>query len=189
MHTGNDQWWPWIDISDRGDLNVKMLDRRLDRNSVAHEWPTSRQRPGNYLVWTWAAQCRVSDSTMAAGRACVAPTAAVIPQPAAPENIGNELFPEQTAFPFRNFKVSDVPSNFDYCFRAGVFCGDYESIAVSHGKAGHGRRRCQGLDAVDRRPQRPLVRRAGRRAQLPVAAGPEPDLRAVGRLRRQLRRS
>jgi hypothetical protein len=35
-------------------------------------------------------------------------------------------------FPFRNFQVSDVPSNFDYCFRAGLFCGDYESIAVSH---------------------------------------------------------
>jgi hypothetical protein len=132
VHTGNDQWWPWIDISDRGDLNVKMLDRRLDTNSVAHEWPTSRQRPGNYLVWTWAAQCRVSESTTTPGQGCVAPTAAVIPQPTAPQNQDNSLLPEQTVFPFRNFKVSDVPSNYDYCFRAGIFCGDYESIAVSH---------------------------------------------------------
>jgi hypothetical protein len=132
VHTGNDQWWPWIDISDRGDLNVKMLDRRLDANSVAHEWPTSRQRPGNYLVWTWAAQCRVSESTATPGQGCVAPTAAVIPQPTVPQNQDNSLLPEQTVFPFRNFKVSDVPSNYDYCFRAGIFCGDYESIAVSH---------------------------------------------------------
>ena len=137
VHTGNDQWWPWIDISEQGDLNIKLLDRRLDRNSEAHEWPTSRQRPGNYLVWTWAAQCRVSDSTASPGRACVAPTASLIPQPPAPENIGNDPFPEQTAFPFRNFKVSDVPSNFDYCFRAGVFCGDYESIAVNNRSGGN----------------------------------------------------
>jgi hypothetical protein len=134
--TGNDQWWPWIDISDRGDLNVKLLDRRLDTNSVAHEWPTSRQRPGNYLVWTWAAQCRVTSSTLTAGEGCVADAAEVIPQPTAPVNPSGPYpgaGPEFTD-PFRNFKVSDVPSNYDYCFRAGVFCGDYESIAVSHGQ-------------------------------------------------------
>jgi hypothetical protein len=132
--TGNDQWWPWIDVSDRGDVNVKMLDRRLDTNSVAHEWPTSRQRPGNYLVWTWAAQCRVSSSSFEAGTGCVADGAAVIPQPTAPVNPSGP-FPgagDEFTDPFRNFKVSDVPSNFDYCFRAGIFCGDYESIAVSH---------------------------------------------------------
>jgi hypothetical protein len=44
---GNDQWWPWVDISDAGDLNVVFHDRRLDRDSTAHEWPSSRQRPGN----------------------------------------------------------------------------------------------------------------------------------------------
>jgi hypothetical protein len=130
---GNDQWWPWIDISDRGDVNIKLLDRRLDTNSVAHEWPTSRQRPGNYLVWTWGAQCRVTGSTATPGSQCVAPTAAAIPQPTVPITPGNAPFPEQTAFPFRNFQVSDVPSNFDYCFRAGIFCGDYESIAVGPG--------------------------------------------------------
>jgi hypothetical protein len=136
--TGNDQWRPWIDISDQGDLNVKMLDRRLDTDSVAHEWPTSRQRPGNYLVWTWAAQCRVSESTIAPGRACVSAEAATIAQPTAPVNPGNDAFPTQTKFPFRNFQVSDVPSNFDYCFRAGIFCGDYESIAVGPGGNGDG---------------------------------------------------
>jgi hypothetical protein len=122
---GNDNWWPWIDISDHGDLNAEMKDRRLDTDSVDHEWPASRQRPGNYLVWTWAAQCRVRESSMTPGRACVAPTAVVIPQPTEPVNPGNELFPEQTVFPFRNFQVSDVPSNFDYTFRAGLFAGDY----------------------------------------------------------------
>jgi hypothetical protein len=135
--TGNDQWWPWIDISDRGDLNVKMLDRRLDTDSVAHEWPTSRQRPGNYLVWTWAAQCRVTSSTLTAGQGCVAEGAAVIPQPTAPIDPSGPQPGAGPTFtdPFRNFKVSDVPSNYDYCFRAGIFCGDYESIAVSHGNS------------------------------------------------------
>jgi hypothetical protein len=133
--TGNDNWWPWIDISDRGDLNVKMLDRRLDTNSTANEWPMSRQRPGNYLVWTWAAQCRVSSSTLTAGQGCVAEGAAVIPQPTMPINPSGPQPGAGPTFtdPFRNFQVSDVPSNFDYCFRAGIFCGDYESIAVSHG--------------------------------------------------------
>ena len=133
--TGNDQWWPWIDISDRGDLNVKMLDRRLDTNSVAHEWLTSRQRPGNYLVWTWAAQCRVKSSTLTAGQECIAEGAAVIPQPTAPIDPSGPQPGAGPTFtdPFRNFKVSDVPSNYDYCFRAGIFCGDYESIAVGTG--------------------------------------------------------
>jgi hypothetical protein len=27
--------------------------------------------------------------------------------------------------PFKNFQVSDVPSNWDYTFRAGIFAGDY----------------------------------------------------------------
>jgi hypothetical protein len=47
---GNDQWWPWADIGRGGTLAVGFNDRRLDQDSVAHEWPTSRQRPGNYLV-------------------------------------------------------------------------------------------------------------------------------------------
>jgi hypothetical protein len=34
------------------------------------------------------------------------------------------LDPAQSVFPFRNFGISDVPYNWDYCFRAGIFCGD-----------------------------------------------------------------
>jgi hypothetical protein len=122
----NDQWFPWVEISERGDLNFVFYDRRLDTNSTAHEWPTSRQRPGNYLVWRFGAQCSV---TRADSRECVAPTAGVIPTP--PEPIDFPPFVEtQTTFPARNFTISDVPSNWDYCFRAGIFCGDYDTVAI-----------------------------------------------------------
>ena len=47
---GADQWWPWVDINDFGHLNIIFHDRRLDVASVAHEWPTSRNRPGT----TWS---------------------------------------------------------------------------------------------------------------------------------------
>ena len=96
--TGNDQFWPWVDINDRGDLNVGFHDRRLDADSVASEWPTSRVRPGNYLVWYWGGGCSVNASN---ATACVAPTAAAIPQPAAPVNPGNELFPDSDGVPVR----------------------------------------------------------------------------------------
>ena len=42
---GNDQWFPWIDISDKGDLNVAFYDRRLDKDSTTGEWPDSRAAP------------------------------------------------------------------------------------------------------------------------------------------------
>jgi hypothetical protein len=136
VHTGNDQWWPWADINKKGDLNITIKDRRLDTDSTAHEWPTSRQRPGNYLVWTWGAQCDVRHSNLTD---CVARAAGVIPQPTAPVNPGVGDIPPGAgdAFtgPFDNFGVSDVPSNWDYCFRAGIFCGDYENIAVEGEKA------------------------------------------------------
>jgi hypothetical protein len=127
VHTGNDQWFPWVDIGPYGDINVVFMDRRLDTNSEASEWPTSRQRPGNYLTWLWGATCRV---TKPDSRECTAPTAVVTTQPGAPIDPGNDLFPEQTVFPFRNFTVSDVPSNHDYSFRAGIFIGDYNNVAV-----------------------------------------------------------
>ncbi|MDQ3811991.1 MAG: hypothetical protein M3336_17045, partial [Chloroflexota bacterium] len=138
VNTGNDQWWPWIAISDQGDLNITFKDRRLDTSSIAHEWPSSRQRAGNYLVWTWAAQCRVSQPD---SRDCLAPGAALMPPPSGPIDPGPGPVPGNGptyAGDFRNFKVSDVPSNFDYAFRAGIFAGDYESIAVSHGRGGQG---------------------------------------------------
>jgi hypothetical protein len=127
VDTGNDQWFPWVDIGPRGDLVVVWMDRRLDTDSVASEWPTSRSRPGNYLTWFWGAQCSVGSPD---SLECVAPTAAVIPQPTAPINPGNDLFPVQTVFPFRNFTISDVPSNHDYAFRAGIFIGDYNNVAI-----------------------------------------------------------
>jgi hypothetical protein len=134
---GNDQWWPWVDIGEKGELNVVFHDRRLDVNSVNHEWASlgSRQRPGNYLVWQWGAQCRVQHAN---SRECLAPGAAVIPQPAAPVDPGADPVPGQGASylgTLRNIQISDVPSNFDYTFRAGIFAGDYENVVVWDGWA------------------------------------------------------
>jgi hypothetical protein len=143
---GNDQWFPWIDVSDKGDLNVVFSDRRLDTNSTAGEWPTSRTppngRPGNYLVWHFGAQCSItSTATVTAttttipvgARQCLGSEAAVIAQPAEPINPpSGAVIPggAETAFRFRNFNVSDTTSNFDYGFRAGIFLGDYNGVTV-----------------------------------------------------------
>jgi hypothetical protein len=131
VHTGNDQFWPWVDVNERGHLNIAFKDRRLDTNSTAHEWPTSRQRPGNYLVWTWGAQCQVSSSN---ATQCVAPAASLITSPGAPVNPGVGDIPPGAGPTFlgnwKNFGISDVPSNYDYSFRAGIFAGDYEVVAV-----------------------------------------------------------
>lgn len=128
---GNDQWWPWVDIGERGELNIVMKDRRLDTNSQDHEWAAqSRQRPGNYLVWTWGAQCFVS---RADSRECLAPAAVALPQPSTLVDPGADPVPgqgPQFVGSFRNFRISDVPSNYDYSFRAGIFAGDYENVAV-----------------------------------------------------------
>ena len=132
---GADQWWPWVDINDFGHLNIIYHDRRLDQNSVRGEWPTSRTipqgRPGNYLVWTWGSQCEVKNAN---SRECLAPGAAVIPQPTAPVNPGPDPVPGQgPSFlgSLHNFGITDVPSNFDYSFRAGIFAGDYNNVAVT----------------------------------------------------------
>jgi hypothetical protein len=128
VHTGNDQIFPWIDIGENGDLVVVWQDRRLDQNSTAHEWPTSRSRPGNYLLWFWGANCEVDSANSSE---CVAPTAGTITQPAAPINPpSTTTFPNQTVFPFENFGISDTGYNWDYCFRAGIFCGDYENVFI-----------------------------------------------------------
>jgi hypothetical protein len=133
VHTGNDQWWPWVDINRFGHLNVVFHDRRLDTTSTATEWPTSRSRTGNYLVWNWGAQCEVKTAD---SRECVSPAATEIPQPTGGVN------PPVTETPpgagptflggFHNFGISDFPSNWDYCFgRGGTFCGDYNAVAVT----------------------------------------------------------
>jgi hypothetical protein len=134
---GNDQWWPWVDIDRHGMLHVAMKDRRLDTGGTDHEWPTSRSRAGNYLVWTWGAQCQISASTATPGSRCVSAQAALIPQPTEAPNpgIGPQPGQDQSDLPFRNFKVSDVPSNYDYSFRAGLFAGDYENVAAFNRKS------------------------------------------------------
>jgi hypothetical protein len=144
---GNDQWFPWVAISDKGDLNVVWSDRRLDTDSTVGEWPESRAapngRPGNYLVWHFGAQCSVTSTatvtatttTIPAGaRQCLGNEAAIVVPPAAPPNpASGAVVPggAQTTFPFRNFNVSDTASNWDYTFRAGIFGGDYNNVAVA----------------------------------------------------------
>ena len=139
---GNDQWFPWVDISEDGDVNVVFHDRRLDTDSTGSEWPTSRQRAGNYLGWFWGGVCRVSTAD---SRDCVAPTAGPSGPPTANQDCQDQATPNlscqdpprgaaagsnQTVFPFKNYTVSDSPYNFDYTFRAGIFMGDYENIDI-----------------------------------------------------------
>src|SRR5207245_11010622 len=69
----------------------------------------------------------------AAARQCLGNEAAVVPVPTAPPNpASGAVIPggAQTVFPFRNFNVSDTPSNWDYTFRAGIFAGDYNNVAI-----------------------------------------------------------
>lgn len=143
---GNDNWWPWIDISDKGDLNVVFYDRRLDASSTLGEWPESRAapngRPGNYLVWNFGAQCTITTTATvtattttipAAAKQCLGNEAAVVPVPTtAPNPASGAVIPGQnsTLLPFGNFNVSDTASNWDYTFRAGIFAGDYNNVAV-----------------------------------------------------------
>jgi hypothetical protein len=136
VNTGNDQWFPWLDISWQGWLHGTWQDRRLDTTSPigVGEWPTSKTRQGNYLAWYWGGRCRVTTTgpvDQSSGRQCVHPDAAIITQPQGPvDPPDNYLDPAQSVFPFRNFGISDVPYNWDYCFRAGIFCGDYENVVI-----------------------------------------------------------
>src|SRR5436190_7358365 len=142
--TGNDQFFPWITLNQQGDLNVTFHDRRLDTTSPigGGAWPTSKTEQGNYLVWYWGAQCSITTTatvttgnTTVPGAAsqCVAPEAVVNPtgvtgfNPGAGPIPGNGQNPK--TLPFRNFQISDTPSNFDYTFRAGIFAGDYSGNA------------------------------------------------------------
>ena len=82
-------------------------------------------------MWTWGAQCHVKKAN---SRECLAPGALDVTQPTVPQNPGADPVPGQSeAFlgRFHNFGIQDVPSNFDYCFRAGIFCGDYNNVAVT----------------------------------------------------------
>ncbi|MDQ6883802.1 MAG: glycoside hydrolase [Candidatus Dormibacteraeota bacterium] len=140
--TGNDQFFPFVTISTDGVLNVTFHDRRLDTSSPigSGAWPASKTAVGNYLVWYWGAQCKITHAVAvsqptttgpvpAGASQCVAPEAVVNPTVATGFNPGSGPVPGQNqnvaTLPFRNFQISDVGSNFDYSFRAGIFAGDY----------------------------------------------------------------
>jgi hypothetical protein len=138
--TGNDQFFPFISINQKGDLNVTFHDRRLDTTSPVGggAWPTSKTEQGNYLVWNFGAQCSITktatvtttDTSVPSGAGqCLAPEAVVNPTGATGFDPGAGPIPgngqNSATLPFKNFQVSDVPSNFDYSFRAGLFAGDY----------------------------------------------------------------
>jgi hypothetical protein len=138
---GADQFFPFVTISTDGMLNVTFHDRRLDTSSPAGSgaWPTSKTEVGNYLVWYWGAQCKITHAPTVSqtttgpvpsgASECVAPEAVVNPTVATGFNPGAGPVPGQNqnsaTLPFRNFQISDVGSNFDYTFRAGIFAGDY----------------------------------------------------------------
>ncbi len=136
VHTGNDQWFPWLDISWDGWVHGTWQDRRLDTSSPVGvgEWPTSKTRQGNYIAWYWGGRCRTTQTgpiTQQSGRQCIHPNAAIITQPTGPVDPPDTYMdPAQSVFPFRNFGISDTPYNWDYCFRAGIFCGDYENVFI-----------------------------------------------------------
>jgi hypothetical protein len=146
VNTGNDQWFPWVDIGEKGDLVVVFEDRRLDTASTASEWPTSRARPGNYLVWYWGAQCEINSTATvsattttipSAARDCLASAAGVVPAPTAPIDPSGSFPGGGPTYlgDFSNFGISDIPSNWDYTFRAGIFAGDYSNVTVVNDRA------------------------------------------------------
>lgn len=122
---GNDQFFSWVDVNTRGELAFGFSDRRLDTGSTRSEWPTSRSRSGNYLVWFFGAGCRITRSD---SRQCLAPAAA------RSEPVGeDDPVPGQgdayRGRDYANQRLSDVGSNWDYTFRAGIFAGDYHNVA------------------------------------------------------------
>jgi hypothetical protein len=142
--TGNDQFFPFITINKRGDLNVSFHDRRLDTDSPigVGAWPASKTEVGNYLVWYWGAQCTItqtatvtaSNTTVPSGASqCVAPEAVVNPTGVTGFNPGAGPIPgngqNTSTLPFQNFQISDIGTNWDYSFRAGLFAGDYSGNA------------------------------------------------------------
>ena len=138
---GADQFFPWITIDPKGNLNVTFHDRRLDSDSPigSGAWPTSKTEVGNYLVWYWGGSCKITQTVLVSqtttgpvpngAKQCVAPEAVVNPTVVTGFNPGAGPIPgngqDSSTLPFRNFQISDVGSNWDYSFRAGIFAGDY----------------------------------------------------------------
>jgi hypothetical protein len=168
--TGNDQFFPFVTISTEGVLNVTFHDRRLDTTSPVGSgaWPTSKTEVGNYLVWYWGAQCKITHATPVSqtttgpvpsgASQCVAPEAVVNPTVVTGFDPGTGSVPGQNqnpaTLPFRNFQISDVGSNFDYSFRAGIFAGDYSgnasgpTVASGGNDSGNGERGSREVIAV-----------------------------------------
>ena len=61
---GGDQFFPWVTIDTKGNLNVTFHDRRNDTDSPAGAgaWPTSKTEVGNYLVWYWGGTCKITQT-------------------------------------------------------------------------------------------------------------------------------
>jgi len=156
---GADQFFPWITIDTKGNLNVTFHDRRNDTDSPAGvgAWPTSKTEVGNYLVWYWGGSCKITQTQTvtqtttgpvpSGASQCVAPEAVVNPTVATGFNPAPGAVPGQgqdsATLPFNNFQVSDIGSNFDYTFRAGLFAGDYSGntsgpLVNGASKEGHG---------------------------------------------------
>ena len=122
---GNDQFFSWVDVNAKGELAFGFSDRRLDTSSTRSEWPTSRSRTGNYLVWFFGAGCRITRSD---SRQCLAPAASR----SAPVGEDDQIPGQGDGYRGRDFanqRLSDVGSNWDYTFRAGIFAGDYHNVA------------------------------------------------------------
>ena len=145
---GGDQFFPFVTITKDGVLNVTFHDRRLDTDSPVGvgggAWPTSKTEVGNYLVWYWGAQCKITQTQTVSqtttgpvpsgASQCVAPEAVVNPTVATGFNPGAGPIPgngqNSATLPFRNFQISELGTNFDYSFRAGIFAGDYSGNAT-----------------------------------------------------------
>ena len=119
--TGNDQFFPFVSIDQKGNLNVSFHDRRLDTSSPVGSgaWPTSKTEVGNYLVWYWGAQCQITSTATVSGgtsiprdagqcvahEAVVDPSSVIGPDPGAGPVPGNGQ--NSSTLPFHNFQVSD----------------------------------------------------------------------------------
>ena len=81
-------------------------------------------------MWFWGAKCNINTPD---SRDCEAPEATTPAQPVDlvdPISGAVPLGATQSTFPFRNSQLQDVPNNWDYTFRAGIFAGDYSGVAV-----------------------------------------------------------
>ena len=183
---GNDQWFPWVDISQDGDVNVVFHDRRLDADSTASEWPGSRQRAGNYLAWFWGGVCRVETAD---SRDCVAPTAGdsgVANQDCQDQATPNLHCQDPGRTPAAGLRPDGVPVQELHRLGLAVQPRLLVPRRHLHGRLReHRHRRWRGGGVLDRRQERPLVRQLGLTG-VPVRA--QPGVRAVRRLLRAVQR-